>query len=307
MHLRFQLMGMFLFLCQGYAGYAQELPARKTNLPVQLREVSGLWIAGSDQYWWLADSGNPPVLYLTGADGALRDSAVLPLRNRDWEELTGDDKGNFYIGDFGNNSNARRDLRIYIYRPGAVLDSILFTYPDQPDFPPASRTEWSFDCEAMVWWKDSLHLFSKDAFVGKGRCKHYVIPARPGTYTARLAEQMILKKSAVTGAALDASGQQLALVSYHFSKLMGKYIWGRARVHLLTDFSGGMYFNGRIVHRKAPYCLLPMQFESIDFWNEKWLLVAAEDEIFQQQQFRRKRIPRSVRRIPLTNASYGVD
>ncbi len=282
---------IIVFSCFLALADAQDKPARKTLLPLSLQEVSGLWIENHDNYWWINDSGNPPILYKTGADGHLKDSIVLPLRNKDWEEITGDREGNLYIGDFGNNKNARRDLRIYKYHLlSGKTDSILFTFSDQSAFPPDGVSEWHFDCEAMVVWRDTIHIFTKDAFAGPGICKHYTVPARPGNYTALLQEEIRLKKSAVTGAALDSSGQRLALVSYHFSKLLGKYVLGRADIHIFTGFGAGLFFNGEKRRQKAPYCLLPRQYESIAFFNDTWLITAAEGVYFQRQQFRRKKI-----------------
>lgn len=281
---------LVLFLLPVFA-HAQPKPALKTVLPHVLKEVSGLWIEDSDNYWLINDSGNLPFLYRAGADGVLKDSILLPVQNRDWEEITGDHHGHIYIGDFGNNRNARKDLRIYIYQPAnGKLDSIQFAFPDQADFPPAKREDWSFDCEAMVAWHDSLHIFTKDAFAGPGRCKHYILPTKPGRYTANLKESILLKKSSVTGAVLDEKGERLALVSYHFNKFLGTYIFGRSNIHIFTDYTGGLYFNGRTHTIKSPYCLIARQFESIAFFNDRWLITAAEGVYFQKQQIRRKKI-----------------
>lgn len=293
---------IIVFSCFLAFANAQDKPAVKTLLPLSLKEVSGLWIEDPDNYWWLNDSGNPPALYRTGADGRLKDSVLLPLRNKDWEEITGDRQGNLYIGDFGNNKNARQDLRIYKYQPlTGKIDSILFKFSDQSAFPPAGVSEWHFDCEAMVVWRDTIHIFAKDAFAGPGICKHYILPAQPGNYTAFLQEEILLKKSAVTGAALDPAGERLVLVSYHFSKFLGKYILGRADIHVFTDFGAGLFFNGARYRKKAPYCLLPRQYESIAFYNDAWLITAAEGVYFQRQQFRRKKISISSKTAHLDN------
>jgi len=38
---------------------------------------------------------------------------ISNAKNIDWEDLTQDDFGHFFIGDFGNNNNKRNDLTIY--------------------------------------------------------------------------------------------------------------------------------------------------------------------------------------------------
>ena len=38
---------------------------------------------------------------------------ITNARNLDWEDMTQDDFGHFFIGDFGNNDNMRKWLTIY--------------------------------------------------------------------------------------------------------------------------------------------------------------------------------------------------
>ncbi len=117
----------------------QNIP-RRTQLPAELKEVSGMVRTFSGDLWMLNDSRNPPMLFrYDPVAGKLLETRRLPVPNRDWEDLTTDPTGNLYIGDVGNNRNARRDLRIYRYHPvTGQLDSILLRYPDQQAFAPTS-------------------------------------------------------------------------------------------------------------------------------------------------------------------------
>ena len=101
----------------------------------------------SGDLWLLNDSKNPPEIFrFDPVTQRLLETRRLPVSNRDWEDLAADDRGNLYIGDVGNNRNARRDLRIYRYNPAAqTLDSILFRYPDQTTFAPADERDWNFN------------------------------------------------------------------------------------------------------------------------------------------------------------------
>ena len=116
-------------------------------------------------------------MYVTDGTGQLKKTIRLQnAKNRDWEELTGDDKGNIYIGDFGNNANKRDNLIIYRYNPKTEKSKkIKFSYPDQRAFPPAPA-QMNFDMEGFFWLDGELHLFSKNkVMVGNYVTKHYTL------------------------------------------------------------------------------------------------------------------------------------
>src|SRR3712207_6165966 len=81
----------------------------------QVKESSGLELAPDETAFWThADSGNPPKIYRVNTAGKLLQTYDIPnTTNLDWEDLAKDNQGYLYIGDFGNNSNTRKDLRIY--------------------------------------------------------------------------------------------------------------------------------------------------------------------------------------------------
>ena len=79
-------------------------------------ESSGLALASPrGDLWTHGDGGNTTWLYLVTPQGdLLRTHPVRGATNVDWEDLAQDrQRGHLYIGDFGNNTNKRRDLRIY--------------------------------------------------------------------------------------------------------------------------------------------------------------------------------------------------
>jgi hypothetical protein len=178
-----------------------------------LRESSGLAKADSaNLYWTHPDSGNEAALYLINKQGDLLDTLSLPfLKNIDWEDITRDEAGNFYIGDFGNNSNARKNLVIHkLNAQGEFMGIIHFNYGDQKDFPPEKR-QMNFDCEAFFWADGRLHLFSKNR--GEKCVKHYAIPDVPGTYEAQPLSSIYLR-AAITGADVDKASSQFVLLGY---------------------------------------------------------------------------------------------
>jgi len=247
---------------------------RRSRLPTQLREISGLACLPDGALWALNDGGNAPALVrIAPQTGDILETKVLPVLNRDWEDLASDNQKNLYIGDFGNNQNARNDLRIYIYQPvTGFLDSILFEYPDQRAFPPLLEGDRNFDCEAMVFARDSLHLFTKSRFKSKHYTKHYVLPAKPGHYTALLRDSLILPSRVVSGAGISADGTTLALTTY-IVKIRLKFIpSAKATVWYFTDPENGRFLQSIPRRKRLPKFLLARQFESIvEIAPGRWL------------------------------------
>lgn len=248
-------------------------------LPKALREVSGLAIAAPDSLWWINDGGNAPVLFLTNAQGQLlKEIPIAGTRNRDWEDLAQGPDGQLFIGDFGNNLNNRRDMRIYLYRPQTrELDSLLFDFADQKAFPPQDYRYSDYDVEAFFYAADSLHLFTKSK-MKKSRfyTKHYVLPAQPGHYTAAPRDSLVLKNRVITGAAMSPNGTKVALLSYHLRLWAGFVPVSRTSIFWLDNYLPGQWLKGRVRQQKVRTGLAITLYESIDFLNENEVLIASE-------------------------------
>lgn len=238
---------------------------RRVRLPKILNEISGLACTPDGKVWALNDNGNAAVLYQLDANtGEILESKPLPIPNRDWEDLTTDPKGRLYIGDFGNNNNNRRDLRIYRYDPGTgSIDSILFAYPDQGQFPPKHQYQWNFDCEAFVWYRDSLHLFSKNRFNGNFYTKHYIVPDKPGTYTAILRDSFLLPNRVVTGAALSPDQRTLALTAYIIKWKTRIWPYSRCSVFFFPISKDLILSSNEAIRQRLPRFFIARQFESV--------------------------------------------
>jgi hypothetical protein len=252
--------------------FAQNKPAKKIRLPAALREASGLYYAAPDSLWWHNDSGDQPRLFLTDRKGNLKKEVVLKTRNRDWEDLTADKQGNIYIGDFGNNGNARKDLRIYIFNPVTEeLDSILFHYPDQQEFPPAPA-QWNFNMEGFFWYNDTLHLFSKNRLLqGNDYTKYYTLPAQPGTFTATLQDSIHLKNRVVTAAAISPDGQTVALLAYYYKRFLHFIPITRTTVYTLPYFD-----KNQLEKKRVGKFLIPTQYECLDFIDNQSVYIGSE-------------------------------
>lgn len=199
---------------------------RVGSLKGSVPESSGLCPAPqAGAYYSFGDGGNSPVLYKIDGAGKALGSLELGVTNTDWESLTRDDQGNYYLGDCGNNESQRRDLTIYRLRPDQPnqVGSITFRYPDQNEFPPRKK-ERNFDCEAIVWQAGQVYLFTKDQ--GQERTsKVYAVPARAGDYTAKLITSLAIPGQ-VTDATLSPDGHRLILLGRGELFILDGNSWG---------------------------------------------------------------------------------
>jgi len=193
------------------------------DLPSGLRQVgtltdgilesSGLCAAPqAGTYFTFGDDGQQPTVWRVDATGQQVGEFTLGAPNHDWESLSRDNSGNYYMGDCGNNNNDRQNLAILRFRPEnpSQVGKIKFNYPDQTEFPP-SKKERNFDCEASLWHAGQVYLFTKDRGA-ESTCKVYAVPETPGTYTAKLITKLAIP-GAVTDATLAPSGRRLVLLA----------------------------------------------------------------------------------------------
>ncbi|QMU31455.1 hypothetical protein HUW48_05175 [Adhaeribacter radiodurans] len=227
----------------------------------EVKESSGLELAPDEiTLWTHADSGNPPQLYHINATGKLLKTVNIPhASNLDWEDLAKDNKGYLYIGDLGNNSNSRKNLRIFRVKESNMsqVDTISFSYSDQKAFPPVKK-DWNFNCEAFFYYQDSLYLFSKNRNP-REKVKMYKIPAQPGSYQAKVVDSLNFA-SRITAADISPDGQMVALLGY-------------GNLYLFHMNGGSTFFSGK------KYCLaIPQsgQAEALVFLNNKDLLLSNE-------------------------------
>lgn len=182
-------------------------------LPSIINESSGL-IRFTDSTFLTHNDDNDSNLYEISTTGRLINTfPITGVQTTDWESITSD-SAHIYLGDFGNNLNKRKSLRIYIISKATmnVIDTIQYRYADQLHFPPLLPSEMNFDVEAMVAYNDSLYLFSKNR-TATSYSTVYVVPAKAGFFVANKVATVYLNGQ-VTDAALSADTQRLALLTY---------------------------------------------------------------------------------------------
>jgi hypothetical protein len=260
------LFGFLLFLsCQNF-GQLNLI----ADLPKDLKEVSGTEIVPkSDLIWMVNDSGNKSILFGLNYRGEIIKEIAIRAKNHDWEDLTSDEKGTIYIGDFGNNSNKRKNLSIIIVEPNeldekkAEIDEIEFKYPDQYEFPPKNKNKY-FDTEAFFYFKNSLYLLTKSRVEGRyGKTTLYKIPAKKGKYTAEIVDEFESCNDRgcwITSADISPNGKKVVLLS-------------QKNVLIFSDFIGDKFLSGNVNTIHLRY---RSQKESITFRDNNTLLITDE-------------------------------
>ncbi|WP_221394780.1 hypothetical protein [Dyadobacter sp. NIV53] len=191
-------------------------------LPDVANESSGL-VKGNNpnSFWTNNDSGGKPELYKIDSTGKLLSvKKVDNAQNTDWEDLTSDENGTIYIGDFGNNSNTRRNLNVYkvpLNKPDT--EKITFSYADQTEFPP-SEDKLNYDCEAFFYSRKNLYLFSKNRSPANHYVRLYQMPSEQGNYTISPIDSIRIKTQ-VTSADISPDGKTFALLTYGKILLFG--------------------------------------------------------------------------------------
>ncbi|MAP55549.1 hypothetical protein [Altibacter sp.] len=265
---------LFCFICVSIS--CQDFGKLKilASLPLALDEVSGIeYLPDSELVWMVADAGNARAVF--GVDPATeavkRTIKIENAKNHDWEDLAADEKGTLYIGDFGNNNNARQNLAIYtVPNVVAIQDDrttatrTAFSLEDQTEFPP-KKSERNFDIEAFIYFNAHFYLFTRNRSASfDGTTKLYKLPAQAGTFEAKLISSFQTCKDPsdcdVTGAAIDHKNGTIALLTYN-------------KVFIFKDYPEDRFFEGTVEKIKIGH---KSQKESVSFKDANTLYIADE-------------------------------
>lgn len=275
-------------------GFAQTFvtPTKIGTLDNILSEPSGLIVHyntsnGHFEYWAHNDKGLPDSIYSFQIDNIAAMNRIIDTNIPfvDWEDMTSDDDGNIYIGDFGNFNNPATELQIVkIPDPntygGSTLPSyeiIEFVYPDVG----------YMDCEAMLHLDGFIYIFTKrvdenqNPNLEEGFVYCLRIPDTPppsgSVYTAEPwgSFQTIFPED-IPGSPPAGDGDAYRIGSAALSPDKKKMVMNSYnRLWIFSCFEGSDFFNGSVEYVTFD----TRQFEGITFINNHELIIAKEGKI----------------------------
>ena len=241
----FVLSAFPVFFTSCYSQSSDKLEVLST-LPSQIKEASACEVVkGSDLVWTIEDQKNEPILYGFTKDGTLKKSIrITNVENNDWEDLTSDQEGNLYIGDFGNNDNERQNLAIYKINASDLLKNEAeaseiyeFYYPEQTEFPPKKKNR-NFDVESFFVLDNQFYLFTKNRSSNFDGTTHLyrLNPSKDLRVAAKKVSSFVtcdnFNHCAITSAAISPDKTRVALLSSD-------------KVWLFSNFKGDDFFSGK--------------------------------------------------------------
>ncbi|MEL4454987.1 hypothetical protein [Lutimonas vermicola] len=239
-----------------------------------LSEISGIEFDKEGNLWAINDSGNSTEIHQIDSLGNVnRSIKITNAKNIDWEDLTQDDFGHFFIGDFGNNNNERRDLTVYkienpidIKTAETEAEIIRFKFFDQ-DLKNTSDSIKNFDLEAFVFYKGRLYMFTKnrtkpfDGFTNLYRMEDYASNQKAKKVSRFKTCQAGKYQCWITSAALSPDRKKLALL-------------GSNKIWIFKNWKEDDFFSGEL---KEIDLGLITQKEAITFLNDSLLVIADEN------------------------------
>jgi hypothetical protein len=207
-------------------------------LPNAVQETSGLFFY-DEKYWTHNDDTEAMFFAIDSVSAEVLDTVIWDcLNNIDWEEchINGT---HLIIGDIGNNTGNRTDLKFFMIplvdfysNDIEVVDTLNFVYEDQDSFVP-SLNNHDFDGEAFLTTADSVFIFSK--CWSSNVTKRYALPLIAGNHTALLRETYNVN-GLITGATFFNQEQSVALCGY--TSFLQPFVW------LLWDYTSNGFFSG---------------------------------------------------------------
>lgn len=228
-----------------------------------------------DVYWIQNDSGDEPRIYAVNEEGVVygadryegvSGTLIAGATNVDWEDIAADASGNILIPDFGNNSNDRRDLVIYVVpeprkEAGRTTwrNRWFFRYPDQTRFP-APTEDFNFDAEALFTVGDEIFVLSKNRSDPFTKLYHLKDP-QPGVENVLDYIGHFNVRGKATAADATPDGLKLVITTYDL-------VWLFERENLSTPFFAGAI---SFLRYDSP------QVEAIAFKDSETLILADEE------------------------------
>ncbi|KPH95914.1 hypothetical protein AMS58_04365 [Pseudoalteromonas porphyrae] len=247
---------------------------KAVSVDPKLKEISGIEFDKGNHLWAINDGGDEAKLYRLREDGSIaKEVLVTNAKNIDWEDMTQNDFGHFFLGDFGNNKQERKWLTIYkIENPIDIktntteAEIIKFTYPEL-DGSPIAASKRNFDLEAFVAFGRHLYLFTKNRTVPfDGITNVYRVGDHAANFDAKLVGSFktcttMEKLCWITSAALSPDRKKLVLLD-------STSIW------LFENFSEDKFFSGDVSRIDLG---IVTQKEAITFYDENTIVFTDEE------------------------------
>lgn len=245
----------------------------------KINESSGLAYDRNLNGFWTHNDGNYPELFLINPNGKKIESYPIQVELRDFEEIASDSLGNIFVGDIGNNPNEKRNFYIYRWNLASksIDKTITYSYADQSESGYFQK-EARFDAEAMVYYKDSIFIISKNR-KKKIPARLYAMPAQSGTYAVKPIHQFEFS-SPVTASDISSDGKIWAILTYdylyifdiqnnklNFDCLLGKYSLGKPKQVEAICF--GNRYDLWLSNEQGNFYRLEYQPENIENFNNK--------------------------------------
>lgn len=269
--LKFTIIVFVCFLSSCLATEQKSPLVIKTELPKDLKEISGITAQGAF-IWAITDKPHAQVFKLDLSGNIVQQISVTNTEATDVEAVAAD--SNFvYIGDVGDNKGDRPERKIIkiartnigagkeVEVTGEIIE---FLFPGDEEV--GKKKENNFDCESLLSYKDSLYVFTKDREDKETRL--YVLPKSAGKYTARFIDSYN-SKGLITDAAINPANNEVALIGYHKGH---KYPF----MIVFDKFQGNDFFSGE--HKKINLADKPWdwQLEGITYGENNMMYFSCE-------------------------------
>lgn len=266
----FFLAAGIVFAWKTHRNYAHKF----LSLPKELKEISGMEFDKDGNLWTINDGGNSTEIHQLDSLGKIKKSInIYNAKNIDWEDLTQDDFGHFFIGDFGNNKNERTSLTIYrienpidIWSKEAEGGIIRFKFDNQ-EIEKNNKGLHNFDLEAFVFYEGRLYLFTKnrtkpfDGYTNLYRMEDYASNQK-AELVSRFSTCLAGKYQCwITGAAMSPDRTKLALL-------------GSNKIWVFKNWESDDFFSGDLQEIDLG---LITQKEAITFENDSTVIIADEE------------------------------
>lgn len=208
------------------------------KMPKKLNELSG--IAKDGNFIWAISDNPKALIYKLDLSGnVVQQLRLKKIKVTDVEDVTVDEQY-LYIADVGDNDGSRGGRQIIKIKKATIGSGekvdvegevIQFSFPAHAE----KKKNNEYDCEALVNFNGALYLFTKRR--NDLQTELFMLAKTTGNQVPK-SIALFNSKGLVTGASINSTGTELALVGYQQGHKQ-PFIW------MLSGFSGNNFFSGK--------------------------------------------------------------